>query len=204
MTITPEQIEQLYAFTRKHFVEYYDLQTELVDHLANGIEERWMENPKQTFEEALQKEFKKFGVFGFMNVVEQRRVALTKKYNQLVWQHFKTFLKLPKIILTILTILILKSVLSVISFADEIVLVVFGMLLVVFFGVIFTYGSFVGYSYIPMQLIAKIWNHTEKEYMLWVISVLIAVMVLLEYIMLIEIPRKSEDYLKSTYPEKYA
>jgi hypothetical protein len=52
-------------------VEWYDLQTELVDHLANAIEQQWQENPKILFEDALQMEFKKFGVFGFMDVVEK-------------------------------------------------------------------------------------------------------------------------------------
>ena len=46
MKLTTEQIDQLYRFTRQHYVEWYDLQTELVDHLANAIEEQWQENPK--------------------------------------------------------------------------------------------------------------------------------------------------------------
>ena len=41
MKLSAEQIERLYQFTRQHYVEYYDLQTELVDHLANAIEEQW-------------------------------------------------------------------------------------------------------------------------------------------------------------------
>lgn len=40
-TVTPEQIERLYEFTRGHYVEHCDLQSELVDHLANAIEKRW-------------------------------------------------------------------------------------------------------------------------------------------------------------------
>ena len=84
MKLSDEQIERLYQFTRQHYVEYYDLQTELVDHLANAIEEQWQQNPKLSFENALQIEFKKFGVFGFMDVVEQRQSALNKKYNKLV------------------------------------------------------------------------------------------------------------------------
>ena len=40
MQLTPAQIQKLYAFTIKHYVVHYDLQTELVDHLANGIEEQ--------------------------------------------------------------------------------------------------------------------------------------------------------------------
>jgi hypothetical protein len=42
-------------------MEWYDLQSELVDHLANAIETQWQENPKLSFNEALNKEFK-FGV----------------------------------------------------------------------------------------------------------------------------------------------
>ncbi len=101
LKVNQEQIERLYRFTREHFVEHYDLQTELVDHLSNAIEEEWKENPKLSFEEALQKEFKKFGVFGFMDVVEKRQSALSKKYNLLIWKHFKEFFTIPKIVITI-------------------------------------------------------------------------------------------------------
>jgi len=52
MTLTEEHIDQLYKFTRKHFVEHYDVQTELVDHLANDIEQIWIDQPKLSFEEA--------------------------------------------------------------------------------------------------------------------------------------------------------
>lgn len=38
MKLTKTQIQNLYTFTKNHFVEYYDLQTELVDHLVNDIE----------------------------------------------------------------------------------------------------------------------------------------------------------------------
>lgn len=54
MKLNAEQVERLYAFTRQHYVEYYDLQTELVDHLANAIEEQWQKNPKLSFDAALQ------------------------------------------------------------------------------------------------------------------------------------------------------
>ena len=91
MKLSDNQIEQLYQFTCQHYVEYYDLQTELVDHLANAIEAQWEENPKLSFEEALLLEFKKFGVFGFMEVVEKREVVLNKKYNILVLNELKYF-----------------------------------------------------------------------------------------------------------------
>ena len=98
MKLTSTQIDHLYTFTRQHYVEWYDLQSELVDHLANAIETQWQENPKLSFDEALNIEFKKFGIFGFMDVVGKRQLVLRKKYNQLVWHHFKDFFTIPKII----------------------------------------------------------------------------------------------------------
>lgn len=94
-------MDQLYAFTRQHFVEWYDLQSELVDHLANAIEQEWEQNPYRTFEEILNKEFQKFGVFGFMVVVEERQKFLNKKYSRLIWSYYREFFGLPKIILTV-------------------------------------------------------------------------------------------------------
>ncbi|MDC1503640.1 hypothetical protein N8475_00475 [Winogradskyella sp.] len=104
MKLTQPQIQQLYTFTQKHYVEWYDLQTELVDHLANGIESQLANNPNTTFESALQAEFKKFGVIGFGDVIEEKTKALNKRYHHLLWGYFKGFFKLPKIIITLFLI----------------------------------------------------------------------------------------------------
>jgi len=82
-------------------VDWYDVQTELVDHLANGIEEHLQQNPNVTFESTLISEFKKFGIMGFNDVIEEKTKALNKRYRVLVWKYFKDFFKLPKIILTL-------------------------------------------------------------------------------------------------------
>ena len=52
MKLTTQQIDQLYLFTRQHYVEWYDLQSELVDHIANAIEAQWQQNPNRSFDEA--------------------------------------------------------------------------------------------------------------------------------------------------------
>ena len=101
MKLTQEQIQELYAFTRKHFVEHYDLQTELVDHLANGIEQQILENSNLSFQEALNNEFKSFGVFGFQDVITEKQRALSKHYWKIIFKFYKGFFKLPKIILTL-------------------------------------------------------------------------------------------------------
>lgn len=111
MKLTQDQIQELYKFTRAHYVEHYDLQTELVDHLANGIEQQWAHSPKLSFDEAKQMEFKKFGVFGFMDVVAERQKAMGKKYRKIIWRFFKEWFQLPKILIMFLVIVIISVLL---------------------------------------------------------------------------------------------
>lgn len=101
MKLTESQIQDLYAFTRKHFVEHYDLQTELVDHLANDIETMWETQPKLAFEEAKNKAFKKFGIFGFMEPIEQKAKAMNKRYMRYLWTELKKWVEIPQIIATL-------------------------------------------------------------------------------------------------------
>ncbi len=112
MSLDQSQVQDLFTFTRKHFVEWYDLQCELVDHLANDIEKMQTENLNLSFEDARDSSFKKFGIFGFMDVVADKQKALNKRYLKMVWQEFKTYFTIPKIMLTfslmILMVLLLR------------------------------------------------------------------------------------------------
>ncbi|WP_158840027.1 hypothetical protein [Polaribacter sp. L3A8] len=102
MQLTQSHIEELYKFTRQHYVEHYDVQTELVDHLANDIESIWVAQPQLSFDDARDASFKKFGIFGFMDVVESRQKAMNKRYWKIILRFAKEWFRLPKIILTIL------------------------------------------------------------------------------------------------------
>lgn len=107
MKLTENHIEELYVFTRQHFVEHFDVQTELVDHLANDIEMIWEENPTLSFEKARDITFKKFGIFGFMDVVEEKQKQVEKKYTKILWSLSKKWFKLPKIFLIFSAIIFL-------------------------------------------------------------------------------------------------
>ena len=226
MKLTPQQIDRLYQFTRQHYVEWYDLQTELVDHLANAIEQQWQENPKISFEEALQMEFKKFGIFGFMTVVEERQIALGKKYNKLVWQHFKSFFTIPKIIGTLAIyattiqclykfkqayiIFVLIMILSTIAFwykmyqlnqKNKSAFEISGKKWL-FKDIIYSFSAFGGISALPFQLGMNIIDKTNYNWFsASYIGFFFITFLLFEYIVLILIPAKAEDYLKETYPE---
>lgn len=225
MKLTPEQIDRLYQFTRQHYVEWYDLQTELVDHLANAIEQQWQENPKLTFEDALQKEFKKFGVFGFMDVVEKRQAALNKKYNGIIWKHFKGFFTIPKIIFTITLVGLIYILLMTSIHKADVVLVAFGIIILSFYSFIIYFAnknkkanlatqkkwllkeiilgrsSIVGMIYLPIQIILHSEKVLENSIGVLGISFLLVSLILIEYIMVVEIPKKAEAYLHETYPE---
>lgn len=225
MKLTSEQIDRLYQFTRQHYVEYYDLQTELVDHLANAIESQWQENPKLTFEEILQKEFKKFGVFGFMDVVEKRQAALNRKYNGIIWNLFKTFFTIPKVILTTTLIGLTYFLLNISLYKADVVLVAFVIIILSFYFFIIYFAntnkkanatthkkwllkeiilgrsSIVGMIYLPIQIMLHSEKVLENSLGVLGISFLLVSLILIEYIMVVEIPKKAEAYLKETYPE---
>jgi len=101
MKLTEHQINELYIFTRKHYVYHYDVQTELVDHLANDIERIWIASPKISFEEARDTSFKKFGVFGFMDVITAKQKQMNKRYWKIIWRFVKEWFTLPKLLITV-------------------------------------------------------------------------------------------------------
>jgi hypothetical protein len=229
MKLTAEQIERLYAFTRQHYVEYYDLQTELVDHLANAIEEQWESNPKLTFEEALQMEFKKFGVFGFMEVVDKRKSALNSKYNKLVVQHLKTFFSIPKIIGTLAAIGSVFWILVALQRdldqennilqASFLALIVSSIICLIVLKqqnkkrnqktekkwllreIIFGYSGMAGSLNLPIQLLLHLKGSHFSIGMLLFFSFLLVVFGITIYITMLLIPAKADQYLRETYPE---
>lgn len=159
MKLTKDQIQELYKFTRAHYVEHYDLQTELVDHLANGIERHWAQFPNLSFEEAKQKEFKKFGVFGFMDVIAERHKAMRKRYRKIIWRFLLQWWSFSKLIGILLGILISFFTINSLPKGDF----RFGTITVVFYvlAVLMLYRSF--------QLKKEIENTSKK----WVLQEII-------------------------------
>ncbi|AWG20822.1 hypothetical protein FFWV33_04325 [Flavobacterium faecale] len=110
MTLSKQQIEKLFLFTRTHYVEWHDLQIELVDHLAHAIEKNWEVNATLSFDEVLEIEFKKFGVFGFSDVIESRKKVMIQKYYHMLWTSFKEVFFGRRILLAIILIILLFTI----------------------------------------------------------------------------------------------
>jgi hypothetical protein len=227
MKLTVEQIDHLYLFTRQHYVEWHDLQTELVDHLANAIETQWQENPTLTFDDALSTEFKKFGVFGFMDVVENRQRVLGKKYNRIILMHFKTFFGVPKILFTIIVTFSLFAILRASQYNGYIFIGLYLILIgFTFYGIfknrslrkkkvnqkiwllediINQYGNLSGAIILPLNIFMQLFNRADNflsnEYWVFVMSFCLVLISIYNYIIFRIIPSKATKYLMETYPE---
>ncbi|WP_290701165.1 hypothetical protein [Lacinutrix sp.] len=226
MKLNNSQIQDLYTFTKNHFVEYYDLQTELVDHLANDIEVMWQKEPKLSFEDAKTKAFKKFGIFGFMEPIEQKQKAMNKRYMRYLWTELKKWFALPQITLTI-TLFLMFYISFTTSYANYFA-VVFYVLIGVWCSVksyqlnkvfkrrkvksnkkwileemIFKQAG--GTMFIFLSQIHPVFSLSEKfsssTFAIVGFSFLFTFLVLINYISLELLPNKADKLINETYPE---
>ena len=156
--LTQEQIDQLFDFTKQHFVEFSDVQVELVDHLANAIEAEWEINPNISFEDALQIEFKKFGIFGFTGLVEQKQNELHKFYNKLLWSEIKKFVSIPKIIITLALYFLVVFVLKQAGYLGETIIMVL------------LFASYIAFMIDGFRYIFKIKKEQKKQGKSWIMQ----------------------------------
>lgn len=228
MKLTETQIENLYKFTRQHYVYHYDVQTELVDHLANDIEEIWEEYPKITFEQARDKSFKKFGIFGFMDVIEAKQKQMNKRYWKIQLRFVKEWFTMPKLLTTILLFLCIYFLLQV-QYSKFIILG--SVLLAIIFESVYLYkdrqaqkkktekkekiflleamisqtkGGFVSIAFINIFNVINLtkveFSSLERHWLL-LIAFCTTVVMIMFYVTAYVIPQKAEELLHETYPE---
>jgi hypothetical protein len=111
--VTEDQVEKLFQFCRDHYVPFYDLQVELVDHMASSIEDQWNSYPEMPFEKALHNSFKSFGVYGFSRIKRLKARELRRNNRRLIYQVFLDFYRWPKLLLTVLLSLLLFTLLRI-------------------------------------------------------------------------------------------
>lgn len=217
--VNQEQLAALQEFVAKH-VEYYDVQCELVDHMANGIEAAWQEDETISFNEAFRNEIKKFGVSGFRRIAEEREIALKKRYNKIIFKHLLSFFKLPRIIGSLLA---MYAVFLLFTNYSEVLLgvtnkiivaaisIMIGLMLFkkyrqqksgrkfIFKEYIFNYGVSSVFMQIPLNLIIFSPRSVGGYYAV-AYSVLFVVLLLYLYIVVVYIPKNADKYLNEVYP----
>jgi hypothetical protein len=99
MELSDEQIKQLFQFTEEQGVDYYDVQIELVDHLATNIEVAISEDETLTFSEALKMAFDSFGVAGFEEVLKEKSRAAKARNCKMLINEAKQWLTFHRLML---------------------------------------------------------------------------------------------------------
>ena len=228
MKLTEIHIQELYTFTRKHFVYHYDVQSELVDHLANDIESIWQETPNLSFEQARDKSFKKFGVFGFMDVIEAKQKQMNKRYWKILLRFVKEWFTMPKLLTTILMFSGIYLVLQV-QYSKFIILG--SLLLAIIFESVYLYkdrqaqkkktekkekiflleamigqtkGGFVSIAFVNIFNfihVTKVEFSSLETHWLLLIAFCTTVVMIMFYVTSYVIPNKCQELLQETYPE---
>lgn len=106
--LTQQQIDKLFAFCEECNVKYYDVQIELVDHLASSIEGQWIQSPNRSFDDAMGISLKDFK-HGLKHICKEKERALNKKYQIIHLNYIRKSFTWPKAIRTLALIIILFS-----------------------------------------------------------------------------------------------
>lgn len=226
MKVNQDQIQQIYTFTQKHYVDWYDVQIELVDHLANGIENQWESTANTSFDDALIIEFKKFGIFGFQDLVEEKTKALNKQYRKQVWLYLRQFFTLPKIMITLFCTYVLYSVMHLLDNKDPLLVsIIIGILSVHIFHVVkfktainkrekltgkkwLFENSIIQFGGLIHVLNIGIWFqplfHSNRQWTTkseLVVSIFIVLYTLILYVSSVIIPKKLKEKMSKVYPQ---
>ncbi len=72
--LTQIKIRKIYQFVQQNGVPYIDLQHELVDHIAGGIEATWTVDKTKTFNQCLYEKYDKFKFENEKNILYQTSI----------------------------------------------------------------------------------------------------------------------------------
>lgn len=86
MKLTKEQILQIRNFVSDRGIRYYDVQLEIIDHVACKVEDLMTADPNLTLDEAIAQTHAGFGETSFKIIEDTMRRSLQKKY----WRLFRT------------------------------------------------------------------------------------------------------------------
>jgi hypothetical protein len=204
------------------------VQSELVDHLANDIEDIWQAQPNLSFQDARDTSFKKFGIFGFMDVIEAKQKQMNKRYRKILWRFFREWFTMPKLAVTSSTFLIIFFFFKLphskyILLGALLCLAIFDLtrqyrsrkkqqkkikkkekifLLESMIGE--TRNGFSGVAFVNLfnfiHLSRVSFNSLENHWLL-LLSLSVTLLILMFYVTAYLIPQKAEELLIETYPE---
>ncbi|MFT3933886.1 MAG: hypothetical protein QM726_09750 [Chitinophagaceae bacterium] len=98
--LNDQELKYLESYCVMNGVKYYDLQLEVIDHMATVIEDVQQKAPSINFKEALELANSQFKKSDFSLMIKSKKYQLQKKVSRLIEKEFISFFTVPKIILT--------------------------------------------------------------------------------------------------------
>ena len=106
MKLTNQQIEYVENYIISKDIKWYELQVELTDHMVSSMEEFWVQNPKLSFEQVKENTFTQFSKSELKAIEKERKLLLLNEYNKEQRKMVGTYLKFPKILGSILLVVV--------------------------------------------------------------------------------------------------
>jgi len=225
--LTSAQIEELHEYCYFRSVFHYDVQIEIVDHLATEIEKLWETQPEMPFEEAIYLVGEQFGGdLGFSTFRHEKEKSVRKRYRRLLWQFVADYYKFPKIMITLILTLTIYTALYY-SENDQWIII---SLVALFYGLSLFYGLYYrpkhvqiktkkGYSFLLNEISIKgvlsktgacfngyfIFKATQQTYfsITWsiIFSILVSFYIVLLYGDCFFISKKIKEQFEEQFPQ---
>ncbi len=98
--LTQEQINAITTYCENKGVKYYDVQLELVDHIADIVKNIQESNRELSFNEALELAGKQFADDEFEMIVNSKKRQLLRRFKRLWCEEFISYFTIPKVTIT--------------------------------------------------------------------------------------------------------
>lgn len=92
------EISRIHSYVENMGVEFYDVQLEIVDHIASAIETEINRDPKRPFRDLFDSTLARFD--NFETIVEEKQKQVIRQYNRYFRDCLISFFKWPKVLFT--------------------------------------------------------------------------------------------------------
>jgi hypothetical protein len=105
------EISRIHSYVEGMGVEFYDVQLEIVDHIASVIETEMNLNPKRPFRALFDSTLASFDDFDI--IVEEKQKQVLRQYNRYFRDCLVSFFKLPKVLFTAVFLIVTYQFLKI-------------------------------------------------------------------------------------------
>jgi hypothetical protein len=219
--ISKRQIIQIDAFVRKHGIKYYDVRSEIIDHLASDIERMTIEQPELNYEQARYRALLNLPETEFRNIQKEKELYLKSYWKSTITNELLEYFQLPKILMTIAFFLVIFFISALYSFTPQILMAIGTMFLMAQvlsvqekfnWLILKTFTDYVSGSIFLCQCIIlwvvnnipesnTFWNETHSGNAL--MTTITVLFLLADYLCGVHIPNRLLKDLREQYPETY-